>query len=467
MRRIVLLSPDVTLQREISRALGELGAAAVSAARLSDALKILDMGNVVGALVAYGALGTDEEAIARLVDAAAPHPVFFLADGDAWSAAFALTRLGVRDAIRLPLDVGELRHRLRDVLATGTAGHADGPSRVVPQRKSDVLLGTSSCLQAIRTRITQMARTDLPVAVYGESGTGKELAARMVHCESARRHGSFVVTNCTALPEPLFENDLFGHERDSHAGAYSRSGGLLDSAGGGTIVFDEIGDLSLALQAKLLRLLQFRTYRRVGGTRTIEADVRIIAATNRDLVKAVNEGSFRSDLFYRINVLQLTMPPLRDHLEDLPLLAGHIAASFCRKVGREPVTVTDSAIQKLRQHNWPGNVRELESVIQSTLALRQGPEISAADLELNPGVDCLGAGTPPSTTDVDLSLSFAEAKRDVVERFERTYLSGVLNAANGNVAAAARTAGHDRKSFWRLLQKHGIDVDEYRARGPA
>lgn len=454
------------MQREVYRALEGTGLAMVSAARIGDALRILETGDIAGVMSTLDPLRDDEAGLSRLIDAAAPNPVFLLVAQAQVAAAYEMPHDGVRDVVRLPIESGELRYRLRDLLSSGKQGRAGATSRVVPQRKSDVLLGNSARIQAVRDRISMIAHTDLPVAVYGESGTGKELAARMVHCESPRRQGPFVVTNCTALPEPLFENDLFGHERGSFTGAYSRQGGLLDAANGGTIVFDEIGDLSLALQAKLLRLLQFRTYRRVGGTKTIEADVRIIVSTNVDLVKAVKEGTFRSDLYYRINVLQISMPPLREHREDLPVLVNDIAIRFCRKYKREPVTFADGAIAKLRAHHWPGNVRELESVVQSALALRQGARLDASDLEI---VSVLPGGLEEDASQsgmaapaVDLSIPFAEAKRQCVDAFERAYLTEVLRRCGGNVAGAARAAGHDRKSFWRLLQKHEIDVEDFR-----
>lgn len=428
------------------------------------ALRELDSDGVVGVLASMSALRDPEHDVPKLVDTAAPRPVYLLATMTEMTPAYEMTSYGVRDVARVPLELGELRHRLREIIGRGSsAARAPGSaSRVVPQRKSDVLLGNSGYLQDVRERISMVARTDLPVAIYGESGTGKELAARMVHCESPRRHGPFVVTNCTALPEPLFENDLFGHERGSYTGAHSRTGGLLDEANGGTLVFDEIGDLSLAMQAKLLRLIQFRTYRRVGGTKTLEADVRIIVATNVDLVTAVAEGRFRSDLYYRINVLEISMPPLREHVQDLPVLVHHFALSFCRKYGREMVTFTEAAIAKLMNHDWAGNVRELESVIQSSLALRRGQVIDAKDVELVEMVRPLEDQDELAAPTYDFTVPFAEARRHHIEQFERAYLTELLRRAGGNVAAAARAADYDRKSFWRLLQKLEIDVDDIR-----
>ncbi len=455
------------LQREVARAIDGSGVALVAAADLTGGLRLLDAENVVGVVVALSALDVPDTDVPRLIDAAVPRPVYLVCDEEDVRRGYEFTAHGVRDVARLPLAPGELRHRLREVLARGgSRGAATSKSRVVPQRKSDVLLGTSEPIAAVRERIGMVARTDLPVAIYGESGTGKELAARMIHCESPRRHGPFVVTNCTALPEELFENELFGHERGSYTGAHTRSGGLLEEAAGGTLVFDEIGDLSLSLQAKLLRLIQFRTYRRVGGTKTLEADARIIVSTNVDLVKAVSEGQFRSDLYYRINVLEITMPPLREHLDDLPVLIHHFANDFCRRYGREAAHFTDDAIHKLMSHRWTGNVRELESVIQSTLALRQGSTIEADDVQLVRMTPPTSGAAEPAPPEYDFSIGFAEARRSHTEAFERGYVNELLVRCGGNVAAAARMARYDRKSFWRLLQKHDIDVDDIRQKIP-
>ncbi|MFT7624839.1 MAG: DNA-binding NtrC family response regulator, partial [Myxococcota bacterium] len=228
VRRLIILSPDVMLQRAVARAIDGSGVALVASADVTGALRLLDTEGVVGMVVEIGTLSAPGADIPRLVDAAIPRPVFVLADEESIHDAYELTGQGVRDVARLPLMPGELRHRLREVLArASTRGATNSKSRVVPQRKSDVLLGSSEPVSAARERIGMVSRTDLPVAIYGESGTGKELAARMLHCESPRKHGPFVVTNCTALPEELFENELFGHERGSYTGATSRSGGLL------------------------------------------------------------------------------------------------------------------------------------------------------------------------------------------------------------------------------------------------
>ncbi len=462
MRRLILLSPDVTLQRAVARAVDGSGVVLVAAPDLSSAVRLLDSDNVVAVVAALDHLQDPEADVIRLQDEAAPCPLYLLAAVEHMNRAYELAANGVRDVASLPLMPEELRHRMRDVLTSGRGVKASGSaSRVVPQRKSDVLLGNSALIHGVRDRIGMLARTDLPVAIYGESGTGKELAARMIHCESTRKHGPFVVTNCTALPEALFENDLFGHERGSYTGAHSRTGGLLDEANGGTLVFDEIGDLSMSLQAKLLRLIQFRTYRRVGGTKTLEADVRIIVSTNVDLVKAVAAGEFRSDLYYRINVLETTMPPLRHHLEDLPVLVHHFASEFCRRYGRERVSFTPDALDKLRGHQWAGNVRELESVVQSALALHHGDVLDADDISLVSIAPSTQSDSPVDP-ELDFSIGFADARKRHVERFEATYLVELLRRCGGNVAAAARAADYDRKSFWRLLQKHEIDVDDIR-----
>ena len=315
-----------------------------------------------------------------------------------------------------------------------------------------------------RERIGMVARTDLPVAIYGPSGTGKELAARMIHCESQRKHGPLVVANCAALPESLFENELFGHQRGSYTGAVAESLGLVEEAATGTLVLDEIGELSLPLQAKLLRLLQFGTYRRVGDSHTRDADVRVICSTNRDLLEAVAGGTFRQDLYYRINVLHVTMPRLSEHLEDVPLLVDHTLRTYCERHKRPRPRVADDAMVELRDHTWPGNVRELEAVVLSALALSRDGTIRRGDVEIRtPAPHREAEPEAPSAGAVELpSAGLGEARQQLVDSFERTYLEQLLERVRGNISAAAREANTDRKSLWRLLRKHGIEAGEFK-----
>ncbi|MCB9726934.1 MAG: sigma-54-dependent Fis family transcriptional regulator [Deltaproteobacteria bacterium] len=464
LKRLLVCASEVDVQMAVVHAAQPLELMVVATATSSEARRRADSADFQGAVITFSNLLDPDREVRALVGALAPGPVVLLAAADQVERALELLKHGVRDVIAFPASSAMLRHRLArcfDAAPRGAAG--DGGARPTVARDHG-LLGDSAPMRAVRQRIEKLASTDLPVAIYGESGTGKELAATMIHAASRRRNGPLVVANCAAMPETLFENELFGHERGSYTGAMSTSGGLIEEAAGGTLVLDEIGELPLMLQAKLLRLVQFSTYRRVGGSKHLQAHVRIIAVTNRDLREASEQQLFRRDLYYRINVLHVSLPPLRQHIEDLPALAQDIADRFCRAHGLAPVTFAADALELLMLHRWPGNVRELESIIQSTLALDYGQVIGARHIELG-----LDRDLPPSRTHVglewDLSLGFADGKQKLLEQFERAYLVQALERSAGNVAAAARDARIDRKTMWRLLRKYGLDADEFRAPG--
>ncbi|MEZ4269426.1 MAG: sigma-54 dependent transcriptional regulator [Myxococcota bacterium] len=449
------------MQVAVAHAAQPLELAVVVAATCNEARRRAESGDFQGAVITFANLQDPDREIRALVSALAPRPVIVLAALDQIDRALELLKHDVRDVVTFPAAGALLRHRLARCFDYTPRDSGPDPQLRTAQSGVRELLGDSAEMRAVRQRIEKLASTDLPVAIYGESGTGKELAASMIHSASRRRHGPLVVANCAAMPETLFENELFGHERGSYTGALSTSGGLIEEAAGGTLVLDEIGELPLMLQAKLLRLVQFSTYRRVGGAKHLQAHVRIIAVTNRDLLEASEKQLFRRDLYYRINVLHVSLPPLRQHIEDLPTLVQDIADRFCRTHQLAPVTFSPDALELLQVHRWPGNVRELESIVQSTLALEYGAVISARHIELG-----LDRDLPPSRTHVglewDLSLGFAEGKQRLLEQFERAYLVQALERSGGNVAAAARDAGIDRKTLWRLLRKYALEADEFR-----
>jgi len=467
-----------------------MGLAVVSVATLSAAEREARSARFAAALMVCGDTEGDDQAVRELIEQLAPSPVLLLTSADNLSRSLGMLELGFSDLTRLPVQPEYLVHRLRSALQSGgTARPAGGGSR------ADWLIGGSLVMDGIRERLKKLAETDLTVAIYGESGTGKELAARTIHAQSRRSMGPLVVANCAAMPESLFENELFGHERGSYTGAARTTGGLVEEAAGGTLVLDEIGELALPLQSKLLRFLQFGTYRRVGGTKEMRSDARVVAITNRFLPEAVAARTFRADLFYRIHLLHAVMPPLRERLDDVPMLAEFVAEQFCRRYERPRPGFTAAALHLLASHDWPGNVRELEGVIQTTLALHDGSdEITAEQVQIpqwdtsaimHP--DTIGLGTTPSAasdapvqtpvrlrvaggsqhTSADLDTqrhTLSEAKQHVMERFEVDYLERILTATGGNVAEAARRAGTDRKTLWRLLRKHDMDAVDFKRR---
>jgi transcriptional regulator with GAF, ATPase, and Fis domain len=353
----------------------------------------------------------------------------------------------------------------------------------------DALLGGSPTMREIFAYLEKVAPSDLTCLITGETGTGKEMVARALHNASGRRNKPFVVLDCGSIPRELIESTLFGHEKGSFTGAVAQHVGCFEQANGGTIFLDEIGELDVVLQPKLLRVLEQREIKRVGGDRTIKVDVRVLAATNRDLREEVNKSAFREDLYFRLSVIHVEMPPLRERREDIPGLATH----FLREVGaRRGMTMawSQDAMAALIGHSWPGNVREMRNVVERAAALSDGPTISRADLvfgrEMGPSVvaahDLAQAGAQaaqraaaelggvhlpqpsgPATFDPALlkaGLGFKGAKQTVVDAFEVAYLSALMARNDGNITRSAQEAGLTRYHLRELLKRHGLKGGE-------
>ena len=302
------------------------------------------------------------------------------------------------------------------------------------------VVARSPKMQALLQQVAHVAKTDATVFISGETGTGKEVIARVIHCNSQRARGPFVAVNCGAIPESLFESELFGHVKGAFTGAQYAKRGLLQSADGGTLFLDEIGEMSLALQVKLLRAIQEREVVEVGAERPTKVDVRIITSTNKDLEQAVRAGTFREDLYYRIRVVPLVTPPLRERRDDVPPLAQHFLKQSVGRMHKDIRGFLPEAMQMLMRYNWPGNVRELENTIEKAVVLSTQDMITA---------DLLPAVSQPVENQVK---SLTEARED----FEREYLKEVLQLAGGNISRAAQIAGRYRADFYKLLRKHGL-----------
>jgi transcriptional regulator with GAF, ATPase, and Fis domain len=312
------------------------------------------------------------------------------------------------------------------------------------------LVGRSPGFTAEVKKIPVIANCETGVLVQGETGTGKELYVRAIHDLSPRAAKSFVPVNCGAIPTELAESELFGHERGAFTGAVAAQKGLIAQADGGTLFLDEVTSLPLLTQVKLLRFLQEREYRPLGATATRKADVRVIAATNEPLEQAIFGGKFRQDLFYRLNVIRVLLPPLRDRREDIPLLAEHFLTRCARRFGRAVVALAEDAKDKLINYDWPGNVRELEHVIERTVVFCAGTLARACDVAL------------PDVAAVTAEEKFQSAKARTVAAFERSYIEGLLASHGGNISGAARRAGKNRRAFWELIRKHNIEVERFR-----
>ena len=317
------------------------------------------------------------------------------------------------------------------------------------------LVGQSSQMRSVFKLVDTVSYSTATVLIQGESGTGKELVARAIHFRSPRKDKPFVAVNCSALTDTLLESELFGHMKGSFTGATNNKKGLFEAADGGTIFLDEIGDMPAATQVRLLRVLQEGEVKRVGANETTKVDVRVIAATNVDLAKAKEQGKFREDLFYRLNVITVRLPPLRDRPEDIPLLAQHFLKIYATKVGKKVNVIAPAAMQVLTSARWVGNVRELENCLERAVVLTTGSQIDVEDLPPELRINEQGSGGELEVFSL-AHLPYAQAKKLAMRAFERRYLSALLDKSSNNVSMAARAAGVDRSNFRRLLKQYEV-----------
>ncbi|OAG27722.1 sigma-54-dependent transcriptional regulator [Thermodesulfatator autotrophicus] len=318
------------------------------------------------------------------------------------------------------------------------------------------IIGESPAIKRILEVVERIAPTDVPVLIRGESGTGKELIARAIHVLSERKDKEMVVVNCPAVPEHILESELFGYLKGAFTGANSDKKGLFQIANGSTIFLDEIGDISLNVQTKLLRVLQEKEIRPLGSTKTISVDVRIIASTNQDLEKKIKKGEFREDLYYRLNVVTLELPPLKERKEDILPLAYHFLRQYTEKYQRQVNGFSSEAIEYLVNNPWPGNIRELQNVIRRAVLLCKGEEIKLWDLT-EKKVEIL-----PHCFDMLFDKPYVEAKKELVEKFSRNYIERLLSKTKGNVTQASRLAGMERQAFQRLMRQFQIKSEDFR-----
>ena len=353
-------------------------------------------------------------------------------------------------------------------------GAYDEKFRIVPSERSRFgdLIGRDDKMRSIYAILEKIAPTDATVVIEGETGTGKEVVARSVHQTSRRRSGPFIVFDCGAVPENLIESELFGHEKGAFTGAVSTRQGVFEMAHGGTVFLDELGELALDLQPKLLRVLEQREVKRVGGVKPIKVDVRVVAATNRDLEEEVRAGRFREDLFYRLSVVRIHLPPLRDRKEDIPLLIQRFlkAGRFNQLPdgARRVAQISRPTLDRLMDYDWPGNVRELHNVVERAVSFCETDTIEVRDLpdHLVGGRGLVGAPRPaaPETGEQgvvpDLGSTFKDAKEAWVASFEKDYIEELLRRNEGNISHAAKEADIDRKYFRKLMKKYGISADD-------
>lgn len=371
--------------------------------------------------------------------------------------AVAALKAGAFDFVSKPLDLNDLRNIVRSALRVGqspirptTTAAVAAPAEISLSAKR--MLGSSAAIQQARATIERLARGQAPVYIAGESGTGKELAARLIHDLGPRAEKPFVPVNCGAIPEALMESEFFGHRKGSFTGAVQDKDGLFKAADGGTLFLDEVGDLPLHMQVKLLRAIQEKSIRPVGAQSEMKVDVRILSATHKDLQDLILKGKFRQDLYYRLNVIELHMPALRERPEDIPILAENISARLANNLSMKPPAVAPEATAALARYPFPGNVRELENILERALTLCNGTDITAQDLHLpQSAVDDLDIG------EGDGSLFSKESLDDYLERLERSAIEQALNKTNQNKTAAAKLLGISFRALRYKLEKLGIE----------
>ena len=376
-------------------------------------------------------------------------PVIILtAHGSIESAVEAMKR-GAYTYLTKPFDARELALHVERALENRSLASEVNRLKGLLAERFDFgnIMARSESMRRVLDVVSRIAENDSTVNIHGESGTGKEVIARAIHLASGRKDKPFVAINCAALPETLLESELFGHEKGAFTGAIRASKGLFAQANGGTILLDEIGDMPLAIQAKFLRVLQERQYYPVGADRPVEVDVRVIVATNKNLEELVKQSLFREDLYYRIHVIPITLPPLRERAEDIPLLAESFLKKFSLQMKKEVKGFSPSALQRLMLHDWPGNVRELKNTVEYAVAMTM-QEIIPEELIL----------PAKNGTGQESVKPFKEAK----DNFERTYLARLLKLTHGNISSAATLAGKYRADFYVLLKKHRINSGDFK-----
>ena len=389
--------------------------------------------------------------------------VMITAHGSVESAVEAV-KLGAFDYLEKPFEQEQIRQVVAKALNTYSLARRDArPEEPASERGRFRLVGQAPALRQIYAVVEKVANTPSTALITGESGTGKELIARALHENSARHTGPFIKINCAAIPKTLMESELFGYDKGAFTGAVGAKPGRFELAHGGTLFLDEIGEIPVEMQVKLLRVLQEQEFERVGGIKTIKVDVRLVAATNRDLLAEVAAGSFREDLFYRLNVVPIHIPPLRERREDIPLLADHFIAKFNDRLKKQITAIAPEAIERLVAYNWPGNIRELENLMERTMLFCEGSEIRVSDLppEVVGAAVTSSAAVPAPGEEAGKAAapgpeSLKEAVRVETERVERELIQKALDATGGNVTQAARKLKISRKSLQTKMKELGL-----------
>lgn len=450
-KTILIVDDEESICQTLGGILTDEGYGVVTAASGEEALRILEEEPPNLVVLDIWLPGMDGIEVLKTIKTAHPHlQVVMMSGHGTIETAVKATKLGAFDFIEKPLSLEKvilvINHAMNLV-------RLEEENLLLRQKVSHEyeLTGNSSPIQDLKEMIGIVAPTNAWILIMGENGTGKELVARSVHRQSRRVQKPFVEVNCAAIPEDLIESELFGHEKGAFTGATAMKRGKFDLANEGTIFLDEVADMSLKAQAKVLRILQEKTFERVGGSRLIPTDVRVLAATNKDLEKEMEDGRFRQDLYYRLNVIPLRIPPLRDRKEDIPLLVNRFLKDFALKEGDAEKKVTDDVLASLMGHNWPGNVRELKNIIERLVIMTPTGVISKCDI--SPLFEEGGKEILPPDPGIS-SASFRTAKQD----FERQYIIRKLREFDGNISRTAEAIGLERSNLHKKIRGYGLEV---------
>ena len=453
--RILIVEDERAIQLALESLLRKAGYEIQLAGSGAEALTLLQKDTfdlvITDLALGQGANGLD---VLHAVKASRPEtPVVMITARGSEKVAVEAMKGGAEDYVPKPFENEEIRLVVRRALERTRLEreHRLLLARLEREFGLGPIVGSGPAMQRVFETIAKVADTDLTVLVRGESGTGKELVAQALHQRGERKSRPLVAVNCAAINRELVESELFGHERGAFTGANNRRVGRFEAAHQGTIFLDEIGDMPIETQAKVLRVLEERKFERVGGGQTVEVDVRVVAATHRDLESEVRRGKFRQDLYYRLKVVEIVLPPLRERLADLPSLVDRFLTRIAERLGREKKGIEGAALSVLARHDWPGNVRELRNVIEQAAVLAEGAAIRRRDLPL-----LTAASTPPLAAGAGSAESFADAKRRSIEEFERGYIQAALRDTGGNVSRAAQAMGLARQSLQQKIRELGL-----------
>ena len=447
MTKILVVDDEKDIREALDGVLGDEGYAVVQAESGEEALKVVSENPPDLVLLDIWMPGIDGVETLKEIKAVSPHiPVIMISGHGNIETAVKTTKLGAYDFIEKPLSLEKV---------VITVEHALMQKRLMEENLAlrdkaigdHLIIGESAVIMKLKEDIEKAAPANSWALITGENGTGKELVARNIHAYSARSLRSFVAVNCAAIPEELIESELFGHEKGAFTGAVAKKKGKFDMADGGTLFLDEIGDMSMRTQAKVLRILQEQTFERVGGNESITVDVRVIAATNKNITEEIKTGRFREDLYYRLNVIPFHVPPLRERKGDVEIFVEHFISLFAAETGVEPPGVTREAMASLASYRWPGNVRELRNLMER-LVIMGGP----GDIEASHLPPYIGGGETKIEAPVEIRGSLKEARSD----FERDYIIKKLAEFDGNVAKTAEAIGVERSHLYRKVKSYGI-----------